>query len=235
MILSNRLQKHVDLQIDVAFQDVKKQIKTSRNSSEIFRIAQSVLKKTLGIWHPAAIFRWYEFEIISQEGICRLFTNTKESIHLNLGSSTKFLKHARYVMVSAYTIGGNLDAKSSYASSIGHMLEAYLIDMIGLTALEKTGDFIKQTAEDQARSMGWGVSHFVTPGLVNGWDLGELSKLCSLLPIEDINMAIENNMVLFPLKSICALIGIGPGYKSYRVGHTCKVCSKRECCHLSIN
>ncbi len=77
-----------------------------------------------------------------------------------------------------------------------------------------------------------GVSPFLSPGSVHGWELEEQSKLCSLLPIERINVIIKNDTVLFPLKSITALIGIGPGYDSNKVGSTCDVCSKKNKCEM---
>ena len=54
----------------------------------------------------------------------------------------------------------------------------------------------------------------------------------SLLPIERINVNIKNNTVLFPLKSVAAVIGIGPGYDATQVGSTCDVCSKRDTCQM---
>ncbi len=68
----------------------------------------------------------------------------------------KFLEHAKYVMVSSYTIGQMLDTESTKASSKGSMLEAYIIGLIGLLVLEKTGDITMKIVEDQAEKLGWG-------------------------------------------------------------------------------
>ncbi len=138
-------------------------------------------------------------------------------------------------MVSSYTIGQTLDTEFANVSSKKSLLEAYMVDLIGLAALEKTGAIIKKSAENQARSLGWGVSPFLSPGSVHGWELEEQLKLCSLLPMDQINVKIREDAVLSPLKSIAALIGIGPGYDSIEVGSTCDVCSLRSNCDMKLD
>jgi hypothetical protein len=86
--------------------------------------------------------------------------------------------HAKYVMVSTYTIGQDLDVKSSDTESGDRLLEEYITDLIGLTALEKTCSIVKKIAEEQAQQLGWGVlstkrlsffiSHKNPPGVVWG-------------------------------------------------------------------
>jgi hypothetical protein len=232
----NTIDKNVQilssLQVDITFQDLEKRIKTSGDSSGIYKTALETLGKMQGKWEPAALFQWFDFDIEAGEAFGRITQKSGEVIHLDLGHSIRFLEQARTVMVSVYTIGQNLDFESANASSKGSLLEAYLIDLIGLTALDKTEAILKEIAENQAHDLGWGVSPFLSPGSVHGWNLEEQSKLCSLLPIDRINVIINSDTVLFPLKSIAALIGIGPGYESTEVGSTCDVCNNRNKCEM---
>lgn len=231
-IFNKKAQILSNLQIDVTFQDLEKKIKTSGNSPEIFKTARATLEKMRDKWEPAVLFQWFDFELDEGAASGHIIKNSGEFIHLNLGHSIKFLNQARCVMVSSYTIGQTLDIESANTSSSGSFLEAYMIDLIGLTSLEKTGNIVKKKAEDQARNLGWGVSPFLSPGSVHGWSLKEQPTLCGLLPIEQIKVTIKNDAVLFPFKSICALIGIGPGYDSNEVGSACDVCSKRNKCEM---
>lgn len=221
-----------NLKIDVTFEDVETLIKTSGNSSGIFKTAQEILDKIQGKWKPAALFQWFDFEIGKESTCGCILQPSGDAVHLNFGHSIQFLKKARYVIVSAYTIGNTLESEFANASSKESLLEAYMVDLIGLAALEKTGDIIKQSAENQAQSLGWGVSPFLSPGSVHGWELEEQLKLCSLLPINQIDLEIRDDAVLSPLKSIAALIGIGPDYGSTKVGSTCDVCSLRSNCDM---
>ncbi len=221
-----------NLEIDVAFQDVEKLIKTSGNSSGIFKTARETFEKVRGQWEPAALFQWFDFEIDEEATFGSIIQPSGDAILFDFGHSIRFLKEARHVMVSSYTIGKTLETEFTKASSKGSLLEAYIVDLIGLAALEKTGAIIKKSAENQARSLGWGVSPFLSPGSVHGWELEEQLKLCSLLPMDQINVKIREDAVLSPLKSIAALIGIGPGYDSTEVGSTCDVCSLSNNCDM---
>jgi len=220
------------LQVDITLQDLEKKVKTSGNSPGIIKTVQKTLEKIQGKWKPVALFQWFKFEIDKKKKLGRITQKSGNFTYIDLGDSIKFLEQAKYVMGSTYSIGQYLDIESANASSKGNLLEAYLIDLIGLTALEKTGDIVKKNAENQARNLGWGVSPFLSPGSVHGWKLEEQKILCSLLPIGRINVNIKNDTVLFPLKSIAAVIGIGPGYNSSEVGSTCDVCSKKNQCQM---
>lgn len=221
-----------DLQIDLTFEDVEKNIKTSQKSSQIFETAKKTLEKVQGKWEPAALFQWFDFKINEKTGHGQIIQQSGSAVRLNLGPSIQFLKEAQYVMVSTYTIGQTLDIESANAMAGNRLLEAYMIDLIGLAVLDKTEGVVINCAEDVAKRMGWGVSPFLSPGSVHGWELEQQSKLCSLLPIEQINVTIENNSVLFPLKSVCTLIGIGQGYGRTKVGTACEICNKRATCKM---
>ncbi len=218
--------------IDISFQDLEKKIKTSGNSPGIFKTAEKTLAKMQGKWEPVVLFQWFDFEIDNKTKLGRILQTSGNPVSLDLGHSIRFLKHAQNVIVSSYTIGKSLDDESTNASSNGNMLEAYIIDLIGLTALEKTGNLLIKHTENQAKTLGWGVSPFLSPGSVHGWDLKEQSKLSTLLPIQQINMTLKKNAILIPVKSMIALIGIGPEYNSTKVGSTCDVCNKKNSCEM---
>ena len=220
------------LNSDVTLQNILERLKTSKNSPEIYKTAQTVLEKMQGKWKSAALFQWFNFELDQKKGFGRICQKSGEVVQINLGQSIKFLKPATHVILGVYSVGEGLDGESANTSLEGNLLEAYIIDLIGLAALEKICAVIKKKAEDQARKVGWGVSPFLSPGSVHGWDLEEQSKLCQLLPIDRINVSIKNNSVLFPLKSIVALIGIGSDYETAKVGSKCDVCSKRDNCQM---
>jgi len=186
-----RIKKLSNMQVNVSSQDLAKKIKTSGNSNEILKTAQNVLEKMKGKWEPVALFQWFDFEIDETNAAGLIHQNQGKSISIKLGRSINFLKQARYVMVCSYTIGQTLDNEAAKASSKGRLLESYIIDLIGVIALEKTGDIVKKKAEDQARNLGWGVGPFLSPGSVHEWVLDDQSKLCALIPIENINMNIQ--------------------------------------------
>ncbi|MCF6246500.1 MAG: hypothetical protein L3J69_03965 [Desulfobacula sp.] len=230
------------LQIDVTPRDLARQIKASgSNKPEISKIAQHTLNKVKDIWNPSAIYCWCEFQpgqlnttgpdIIGSGTIGRI-QNASGFTDIDFGHSIQFLTNASHALLSVYTAGQELERASKKASQSGDLLEAFFLDLIGLIVLEKTCSHIKQIAQKKAADSGWGVSPFLSPGSVHGWELEKQAKLCSLLPLEKINVKIQDNAVLSPFQTISCLIGLGPGYDTLEVGATCRVCSKRNECQM---
>jgi len=220
-----------NMQIDVTYQDLAGQIKTSGNRPEILSAAQKIFDKVNHTWNPSAVYCWCDIQP-DKSGTIGTVQNSDNVVNINFGYSIKFLTNATHALVSVYTAGSELENESKKASGKGDFLEAFFFDLIGLIVLEKTGNFIKQIAEKKAIESGWGVGPFLSPGSVHGWDLTEQKKLCSLLPLKKINISVREDAILSPFKTISCLIGLGPGYETVKVGTTCQVCSKNNDCQM---
>lgn len=218
--------------IDISFKDLKKKIFLTGQSEEIIQIARTTFTKMQYKWNPTALIGWFDFYIESKDNFGCIYSDFKETVRINLRHSITFLKQAQKVMVFFCTIGPTLDKESAAATSQNNLLEAYILDLIGLVVLDKMLNYVKTLAENKASDIGWGVGPLLSPGSVHGWDLEEQAKLCKLIPIDKINVTINNNFMLFPLNTITALIGIGPDYETDKVGTTCDVCSKKRNCQM---
>ena len=218
--------------IDINFKDIALKIKTSNNNPEILKIARKVFNKAKDIWKPMALYQWFEFENIGQDNLGRIIQNSTQYVDFDFGYSFQFVSHARYALVSVYTAGQELELESKKASSNGDLLEAYFLDIIGLAVLDQAGQAIKDIAEKEAAKQDMGVSPFLSPGSVHGWELEDQKKLCSLLPLKKIDVKIQNDAILLPFKTVSCLIGLGPGYSDAKVGTTCQVCSKNHDCEM---
>ena len=216
----------------VTFQDLEQKFNISRDNPEIFETAKKALNKTKGIIHAKAVYQWFEFENPGKEKSRSIIQCSGDHVTFDFGNSFQFLKHARYALIAVYTAGQEFEKELQHASSKGDLLEAYFLDLIGLIILGQLEEAIKEIAEKQAGNLGWGVSPFLSPGSVHGWELEDQVKLCSVLPLEKINVTFHNDSVLSPLKTVTCLIGLGPEYSSSRVGTTCRVCSKNDTCPM---
>lgn len=224
-----------DFDAALTFQDLEKHLDVSSDNPEIIETAQRALNTVKKIVCPRAVYQWVEFECTGNGESGCIIHRSGDSVTFDFGYSLQFLTEARRALISVYTTGRVLENELKHASSKGDLLEAYFLDLIGLIALEKLGEKIKGIAEEQARKLGWGVSPFLSPGSVHGWDLKEQVKLCSLLPLEKIDVSLHHDTTLSPLKTVSCLIGLGPGYRTVHVGTTCQVCSKKEACLMKQN
>ncbi len=237
----SKVQVLSDLIIDLTIEEIAEKIQTSAGSQAILDIAEQYLNELKGLWNPRAVYQWFDFnrsekdadqEIESDNYTGDIIENNTIALSVNLGHSGKFLDHAEKILVSVYTVGHTLEKAYEKSNKEGDMLAAYVIDLIGRCVLEKTSARIKQIVEQRAIKQGWGVSPFLSPGSVKGWELEDQNRLCSLLPLDVIDVSIRDDGILIPFKSISCLMGIGPEYSETKVGNTCQVCNNKEDCQM---
>jgi hypothetical protein len=149
---------------------------------------------------------------------------------LRVGPKVHLLRSAERVLVSVDTIGPALGKRVDELHATGQVLDAYMLDCVGVVALGAVGEALRKSAEQRAAELGWGVGAALSPGSLVGWSTRGQRDLCALLPLEAIRVHLNDQCVLRPLKSGSMLIGLGPDYKSSRVGSICRYCSAAETC-----
>ncbi len=220
-----------DLNIEVGFEELVKKIRTGTKRPDILATAEQTLQEVNNIWNPGIVYRWLPFgQSEAEPG--KSIVHSNNPVILDLGHSARFTKEASQVLVAAYSVGKELDEETRKAADKQELLVSFFLDLIGLLVLEKTGEIINKMVEQRATELGWGVSPFLSPGSVHGWELEDQLKLCSLLPLNEINITISDDAILSPFKSVSCLIGIGKGYEATHVGTTCRVCSKNNDCEM---
>lgn len=218
--------------IDLEFRDLAPKISMSETRPAILDAARAVFERVKGRWSPAMVYCWTDYLSGNDDETGILVLPGDRSMTVRPGHSNRFLTHARHTLAGVYTAGRELDEQSARASRDGNFLDAHFIDQIGLAVLEKVEHRLKAVAEKKAEDAGWGVSPFLSPGSVHGWDLAEQTKLAGILPVHAINITLSDSGVFSPFKTISCLIGTGPGYEARQVGTTCRVCSKRGTCRM---
>jgi len=159
------------------------------------------------------------------------FGNGKEK-YLQLGVASKFMANAEQGVVGVYSAGDELEQAAAKASREKRYFDAFLYDLIGLAVLKKTKQQIDKIVEEEAQKNNWGVGPFLSPGSVDGWDLADQTNLCSLVPLNTVDLALRSGDIFRPFKTISFLIGIGPKYDAVTVGSTCDVCSMSHQCEM---
>ncbi len=225
-----QISSHLDL--DITFQDLVQKIQTSGQRSNVLDAAKIVFNNFAHFFKPAVVYQWLKFEPVPEHSCGTLIHSSENHQTIEFGHSIQFLTKARQVLIGVLTAGPEPDLGVKDSKSASHLLDTYFLDLIGLTILEKVSDLVKDIAQKKAAASGWGVSPFLSPGSVHGWELPEQKKLCAMLPVDQINVKIKDTAVLLPFKSISCLIGIGPDYDESLVGSTCQVCSKRDDCQM---
>jgi hypothetical protein len=143
---------------------------------------------------------------------------------------------ARIALISVGTIGDDLDAAVQALAKNGDMLGAYFLDSAGVVALSEVGRAVRETAEAEAGRREWGVSPSLGPGTLAGWPLTGQKELWDFLNADPatgpaaLGISLSQSGVLKPHKSATGLIGLGPGYRTRKVGSVCGFCQLRDTC-----
>jgi hypothetical protein len=218
--------------IEVSSKDLDVIAGTANNRKKISEIAEKLIIEVQGSWRPRAIIRWLKVERVSQKGVLLVPVGNGEGKNLQLGVASKFMANAEQGVVGIYSAGDELEQVAAQASREKRYVDAFLYDLIGLAVLKKTKQQIDKIVEEEARKNNWGVGPFLSPGSVHGWDLADQANLCSLVPLNRINLELKSSNIFRPFKTISFLIGTGPKYDTGVVGSTCDVCSKSHHCAM---
>jgi hypothetical protein len=220
-----------DIPVSLHAQEIIAERGQNRIRPDLVQRAEEIVQIGQGLWRPAAIYDWFDVSsidgqqvhLVSRSGIERAGT-------LKIGPKSNLLVDAHRVLVAVGTIGPELENEVQVLQASRKSLEAYLLDNAGVVALGTVGEALRCLAQETAADLGWGVGAALSPGSLVGWPVRGQRELCSLLPLEDIDVLLNRHCVLEPHKSFSAVIGLGPGYDSVHVGSVCKYCALQDTC-----
>lgn len=194
--------------------------------------AEKCLLVARSIWAPKLTYRWFRCVRRGKSGLDLICPTGGEKSSVDLGYSIRFVEGAEQVLIGVYTVGYELEELAKSASKKGLYLDSYIYDMISLGVLDKVNDRVNELIERYGGERGWGVSPFLSPGSVHGWDLKGQLNIINLLPISDIGVESSPAGILQPFKSLSFLLAAGPGLRETKVGTTCQACSCRDNCEM---
>ncbi|HCY86639.1 MAG TPA: hypothetical protein DHV36_16005 [Desulfobacteraceae bacterium] len=221
------------LSVAVNFSELVEKIQMSSSKPAILDAAQATFDQANGTWQPAMAYQWFDYSACDSGKTGTIIAPlTRHRLNVDLGHSGRFISKASKVLAAVYTAGPELDKAAAAASCTGDFLGSHFLDTLGLLVLSKVETLVKLVAERTAAAAGWGVSPFLSPGSVHGWELSGQADLAGLLPISDIGVTVSEAAVFTPFKTISCLIGIGPEFDAPTVGSTCRICAKRKDCQM---
>lgn len=136
------------------------------------------------------------------------------------------LREAEEYAFFVVTAGPEPESLAKELIEAGDYLEGYIVDLIGSAIVESVVNQVHQHIKDLAASRGMKVTNRYSPGYCS-WDVSEQQKLFRLLPEGCCGITLSDSSLMFPIKSISGIIGMGEtvGYKEY----TCEICSMKDC------
>lgn len=150
-----------------------------------------------------------------------------ENIDFNLHEIVyKQLKAAEKIAIFACTAGPDISDWSKKLMAEGDLTTGYIIDVVGSEVVETAVDKIQFMLSEQVTAAGLKISNRFSPGYCR-WNVSEQHKLFSLLPDNFCSIRLSSTALMYPIKSVSGIIGIGKDM--HFNPYICNVCNVKNC------
>ena len=144
------------------------------------------------------------------------------------GQIADFMKASERIVVFVATIGNHLDEMAREKHAQGNLDESYILHAIGSTATDSAPDVLIEYLWEHEAKASEALTTAFCPGYC-GLEMNEQRTVFSLIDAEAIGVRLLPSLMMYPLKSISGLIGIGPSEKIERHGFPCERCRDDRC------
>lgn len=133
------------------------------------------------------------------------------------------------LILAVYTIGPRLEARCRRWGKQGQLLRAFLLDALGTTALLELADAFRRHLAARLTRQGLALGCSFSPGQ-DDWPLEDQRLLFALLRPQRIGVRLNEQGVMYPLKSVSEAIPVGRKEEIPPHGPACDRCPRRESC-----
>ena len=110
----------------------------------------------------------------------------------------------------------------------GNYTVGLLLDAAATTAVEQVADQVNEVINTIAKKQGYKPTWRFSPGYGN-WPLEIQPHLAKIIKTELIGLQVTENYLLFPRKSVTAIIGLMPANEDLKTKRGCTSCSQQDC------
>lgn len=155
-----------------------------------------------------------------------------ESLHIDINQTlfetaktiTTLLRNSESVAVFVATAGDEFQQWIDSVTQSGDTLSLFILDAIGSSLVEAVGDYMEEMLQVEIGSKNH--TNRFSPGYC-GWDIVEQHKLFTLLPDMVCGVTLTPSSLMYPIKSISGVIGIGDTVITRKYG--CSICNNKSC------
>ena len=142
-------------------------------------------------------------------------------------SIRKHLSHSEAVAVLAVTVGDEIEKASDAHFKRGEYFSGLLLDAAATAMTEQLADQVNEVIKREAKKRGEQTTWRFSPGY-GDWPVTQQKEFCQLIQAEKIGIMVTDHSMLFPRKSVSAILGIGScDQKPAPV--KCRTCALKTC------
>jgi len=139
---------------------------------------------------------------------------------------TKYLTNSTHFGAFVVTAGVEFDSFLDQFRANKDVVSEFFAYSIGSEIAEATVRFVTDKITDEAKQLGLKITHSYSPGHCS-WNVREQKNLFSLFPERPCGIELNESNLMFPIKSVSGLIGLGIDVKL--IPYTCEICGMVTC------
>lgn len=134
------------------------------------------------------------------------------------------LRKSEIVALFVATAGEEFQEWFNSIKATDDSLKMFIADALGSVIVEATGDFMEEYLQKEILPLKH--TNRFSPGYC-GWNVIEQKKIFSFLPNDVCGIKLNESSLMYPIKSISGVIGIGRDVLTKKYG--CSICKKKDC------
>ena len=119
----------------------------------------------------------------------------------------RHLSSSYTVAVLAVTVGDDIEKASAAHFKEGRYVQGLLLDAAATAATEQLADQVDSLIQKEAAKYGQKTTWRFSPGY-GDWPVTQQNDFCRLIETEKIGLSVTDHSMLFPRKSVTAIIGL---------------------------
>lgn len=134
----------------------------------------------------------------------------------------------RSLAACVFSLGGTLEDTIHEVSGQGEILEAFILEAVGLALIEALGDKCRQALRQKAKQLKLFAGCAFGPGF-REMPMEEQTLLFQLVDAEAIGVRLTENLMMRPLKSASFFTAFSPAESKIKYVYKCRRCSMKNC------
>ncbi len=141
------------------------------------------------------------------------------------------LKMSESVALFACSAGKGMGEWSRHLMAGEDLVKGFIIDTLGSVVVEAAMDIIHDNIEKEMSLQKLKITNRYSPGYCS-WSTVEQQKLFSFFPEEFCGITLTESSLMYPIKSISGIIGIGKDVR--KNSYTCQICDSKSCIYRNV-
>lgn len=218
-------QKTIDLKIELPERDVLRMMGCGKDGSVRPQVRDVITRVVSESMHLVQARGTYVVHPVTRMTDNELELNGCPVIQ---GPIAAFLRPATRVAAFVVTIGPDLERLSTRRMEEGDMLGGYTLNALGSAAADAAADAMSEHIYWNHASDSEGITPPFSPGYC-GMPLEQQKTLFSIVDGGLVGVELLSTMIMEPMKSISALVGLGPKEQVAEHGVPCQWCDLETC------